>query len=186
MYTLPEQVIKKYFPNESITHSYIGNLNKEVEKVQGIPFSAFSSLGVPLYSDIHIDETNNYWFVDLRYKVKWFNRLISLLSILVFLFFVSQLSLNIPPAFLVLIVFIFITYSVVDLLFMYNGLFIHAYPKNWITSEISDNKLKLLVNMPKYSKDSVWKLKYGNKILDFIGITVSSAPGQTDYSFDIK
>lgn len=72
MLTLDE-IIKNYFPKEKILNSYSGSLKKEVNKVFNIPFSYFRDPKIELYQGIRIIETENYWFIDGRYKIRPIN-----------------------------------------------------------------------------------------------------------------
>lgn len=134
---------------------------------------------------IKIVETDNYWFVDSRYNIRPINIIIYPISIGFLLIFFGNLFLGMPIWFIGLAT-IPILYQLIYFIFWNNGLLTHVYKKEWVEVTRDSNKLTLDVNLPKYSKDFLWKLKYGNKLLDFIGITVSSGEVNIECSFEIN
>lgn len=183
-YNTLESVIAKYFPQEKIVNSYSAALKSEVNRVFNVPLSYFKDPNINLYQGLRLAETDNYWFIDMRYKMRPTNRIVAFITIFFFFILFGKQFLVSDEWFLAGIFALFVAYLFIHLYFLYHGLLVNIYKKDWIQVKKENNILDLDITLPKYSKDSVWKLKYGNKLLDFLGLTISSAEIKISYSFE--
>jgi len=181
-----EKVITEFFPTEKILNTYSVSLKKETKKAFNILFSYFQDPKIKLYKGIRLAETENYWFVDTRYKVRLTNRILTLLSILLVFFFFGNQFLQTDIWFLIILFVLFIASLILYMYFLQQGFLIKVYEKKWVKVKKEGNRLSLGVTLPKYSKDSVWKLKFGNKLLDLVGLTISSAEMKVDDVYEIE
>src|SRR5258708_29857328 len=91
-----ETILGKYFKEERIVKRMNAYLLKEKKNIFGIPISLYFSIKPIIYPEVKIIETTNYYFLDLRYKPKIWERLLIFLQVILFIFIFRKAFQNMP------------------------------------------------------------------------------------------
>src|SRR5258708_28494324 len=146
----------------------------------------YTTLFRSTYPKVEIIKTNNYYFLDLRYKPKIWERLLVFLQVILFIFIFRRAFQNIPVEILLIGGgLFFLAAFIYGYFYVDKGYGIKVYKKEWISKDESNGELKLEVNIPKYSKDSVLDYVFKSKIIDFLGITKNSPALSINYKFKL-
>lgn len=182
--TETENVIKKFFPDETIQESKIVEITAMTEKIKGFPIAGFR-LFKPFKNQVRLVWTDNYIFIDSRYIPPVWQILFSyLLTIVILIAYftlifkgnVIGIIFSVPSIILLAIIIIFILQNIYSLVIYFTGMHINIYRKTWI-KEISDqNTIKLDIQVPKYERQTIMNYYLKNTVLDFLGVTITSAP----------
>lgn len=179
-----EEVIGRYFSHESIVEQIDVELLKEKQSIFGLPVQFFSSIKSIVIPKVKLVKTENYWFMDLRYKAGIGQGVLTLICVIFFMFLFAKLIFSISLAILLSVGIIFALISFVYwYLYFVKGLGLKVYRKEWVNSIINGDEIKINVDLPKYSKDEVIKYVMASKLLDFLGVTVNSAGLKIAYTF---
>lgn len=180
-------VKNRYFPQEKVVGIYKASLNRKITTAFNISASSLTNLTTKFYQGIQIVETENYWFIDGRYKIRptniGFFIYSGLIPLIIVGIFFGELVSQLPFWFLALALTLLTLQSSIFIFFWKKCLLTEIYRKGWVNVQKNGKELSLKVDLPKYSKYSLWQFRYGNKLFDFIGITVLTWPKKITYNF---